>query len=79
MEAESVILLAISSWFLVAAAMLWGMLRVVRRHALDAHAYQEPNRPREVPVTARRKPRRPKPQRPILSPAWRAAQHFAHR
>ncbi|MDD0843550.1 hypothetical protein [Pseudomonas sp. Gutcm_11s] len=79
MEAESVIFLAISSWFLVAAAMLWGMLRVVRRHAQDAHAYHAPAVPREAPTLVRRKPRRPKPPRPILSPALRAAQHFAHR
>jgi len=79
MAAESVILLAVSSWFLVAAAMLWGMLRVVRRHARDA-AERQPALPlRESPPEPRRKPRRPRQPRPVFSPAQRAAQHFAHR
>ncbi|WP_394558293.1 hypothetical protein [Aquipseudomonas alcaligenes] len=78
MEAELVILLAIASWLLVAVAMLWGMLRVARRHARDAHDQQLPEQPRRAePV--KRKPRRPKPLRPGLAPALRAAQHFAHR
>jgi hypothetical protein len=73
MEAESVILLGISSWFLVAAAMLWGMLRIVRRHACEQHPF-----PQAKPAI-KRKPRRPKRPRPVFSPAQRAAQHFVHR
>ena len=40
MSPESVILLMIAGWLLVAAAMLWGMLRIARRHS---HAH-EPSR-----------------------------------
>jgi hypothetical protein len=78
MGPASIILLMISAWFLVAAAMLWGMLRIVRRHA----HYHQP-RPHEsvqpAIVRARRKPQRPKQPRPVLTPAYRAAQHLAHR
>lgn len=80
MEAESVILLAISSWLLVAAAMLWGMLRVVQRHAHDAQSHQAPIKPKLVRTSLGRKPRRrPRFLPPALSPALRAAQHFVHR
>lgn len=79
MGPESIILLMISAWFLVAAAMLWGMLRIARRHA----TYSQP-RPVEratAPRNAgkRRPAQRPKLPRPVLSPAYRAAHHFAHR
>ena len=70
MSAEFVILLGISSWLLVAAAMLWGMLRVVNRHARDAARDQH-----MPPVAVHKSPRR----RPALLPALRAAQHFVHR
>lgn len=80
MEAEAVILLAISSWFLVAAAMLWGMLRIVRRHARDADERQAETLVRLAPPPARRsKPRRHKQPRPAFAPAYRAAHRFAHR
>ncbi|SDG82324.1 hypothetical protein SAMN05216588_10181 [Pseudomonas flavescens] len=36
MSAESYILLVVSSWLLVSAAMLWGMLRLVNRYQLEA-------------------------------------------
>lgn len=77
MGPESVILLMISAWFLVAAAMLWGMLRIARRHA----PYSQPRAlaPAAAPLPARRKAPRPKLPRPILTPAYRAAHHFAHR
>lgn len=75
MAPESVILLAVSAWFLVAAAMLWGMLRIVRRHARDASPVQPPRTATPVP----RKAQRHRPPRPALTPAYRAAQHFAHR
>lgn len=32
MPPESIVLLLIGTWLLVAAAMLWGMLRIARRH-----------------------------------------------
>ncbi|MDG9926342.1 MULTISPECIES: hypothetical protein [unclassified Pseudomonas] len=77
MGPASIILLMISAWFLVAAAMLWGMLRIVRRHA----TYNQPRvaRPQPAPLSTRRKTPRPKLPRPVLSPAYRAAHHFAHR
>lgn len=75
MGPESVILLAVSAWLLVAAAMLWGMLRVVRRHAM--HQQEAPKLPSRMP--AQRKHPRPKRQRPALTPAFRAAHHFVHR
>ena len=51
MGPESVILLMISAWFLVAAAMLWGMLRIARRHAV----YHQPHAamPTPAPLSAR--------------------------
>ena len=76
MGPESVILLMISAWFRVAAAMLWGLLRIARRHV----AYDQPKP--VLPVVAlryKRKPQRPKLPKPLLSPAYRAAHHFAHR
>ena len=73
MGPESVILLAVSAWLLVAAAMLWGMLRVVRRHA-QLQLLAQPMR-----APAKRKAPRPKRQRPALTPAYRAAHHFVHR
>lgn len=77
MGPASIILLMISAWFLVAAAMLWGMLRIARRHA----AYSQPRAilPHPVPLPARRKTPRPKLPRPVLTPAYRAAHHLAHR
>ena len=77
MGPESVILLAISAWFLVAAAMLWGILRIARRHAV----YNPPHAttPTPAPLPSRRKKPRTKPSRPVLTPAYRAAHHFAHR
>ena len=82
MGPESIILLMISAWFLVAAAMLWGMLRIARRHA--AHSSHPESRPVERAPLARnggkRRPaQRPKLPRPVLSPAYRAAHHFSHR
>ncbi|MGY4531937.1 hypothetical protein ACVW0Y_001053 [Pseudomonas sp. TE3786] len=32
MPPESIVLLLIGTWLLVAAATLWGMLRIARRH-----------------------------------------------
>jgi hypothetical protein len=77
MGPESVILLMISAWFLVAAAMLWGILRIARRHAV----YHQPHAamPTPAPLPGRRKTPRPKLPRPVLTPAYRAAHHFAHR
>lgn len=74
MSPESVILLAVSAWLLVAAAMLWGMLRVARRHT-------QLQTPRQTVAAApsKRKPVRPKRQRPVMSPAYRAAHHFLTR
>ncbi|MBD9425466.1 hypothetical protein IB232_09065 [Pseudomonas sp. PDM15] len=77
MGPASIILLMISAWFLVAAAMLWGMLRIARRHS----AYSRPRAvmPPPAAIPTRRKAPRPKLPRPVLSPAYRAAHHFAHR
>jgi hypothetical protein len=55
MPPESMILLLIGTWLLVAAATLWGMLRIARRHH-NAHYHQ--NHPQPQPV-----------QRPALRPA----------
>jgi hypothetical protein len=79
MGPESVILLAISAWFLVAAAMLWGMLRIARRHVPYSQPRAKVSAPVPAPLPARRKAPRPKLPRPILTPAYRAAHHFAHR
>lgn len=77
MGPESVILLLISAWFLVAAAMLWGLLRIARRHA--SYNQPRPMAPAAPALPARRKAPRPKLPRPIQTPAYRAAHHFAHR
>lgn len=70
MNAESVILLMISGWLLVAAAMLWGMLRLARRHQAMAmlaqaervNALQPEPEPLQV-VPARRAHKVPKPRK----------------
>ncbi|MBD9416157.1 hypothetical protein IB234_16475 [Pseudomonas sp. PDM16] len=77
MGPESIILLMISAWFMVAAAMLWGMLRIVRRHAADVGPRALDNA--QVVHHVKRRPQRPKLPRPAFSPAYRAAHHFAHR
>jgi len=77
MGPASIILLMISAWFLVAAAMLWGMLRIARRHAV--HSQPRATMPPPAPLPVRRKTPRPKLPRPVLTPAYRAAHHFAHR
>jgi hypothetical protein len=41
MSAESYILLMISGWLMVSAAMLWGMLRLVNRYQLEAQLAEE--------------------------------------
>lgn len=74
MSPESVILLAVSAWLLVAAAMLWGMLRVARRHT----PLQTPTQAAAA-APSKRKPVRSRRQRPALSPAYRAAHHFLTR
>ncbi|MES2817549.1 MAG: hypothetical protein V4812_00995 [Pseudomonadota bacterium] len=48
MSPESLILLMITGWFCVAASMLWGMLRVSRRHA--ARGAGAPTMSRSAPV-----------------------------
>lgn len=70
MNAESVILLMISGWLLVAAAMLWGMLRLARRHqtmAMLAHSEQAQAQDQAVEqlkvVPARRAHKPPKPRK----------------
>ncbi|TRX76640.1 hypothetical protein [Pseudomonas mangiferae] len=53
MNAESYILLMVAGWLLIAAAMLWGMLRVARVHAQHAHLRQmeeDTAQDRETPV-----------------------------
>lgn len=77
MSPASMILLMISAWFLVAAAMLWGMLRLVRRAA-----YQRP--PTVIPqapavARAKRKIPRVRPAHPLPAQAFRAAQHYLQR
>ncbi len=57
MPPESVVLLLIGTWLLVAAAALWGMLRIARRHhARQPSRSPQPNRPRPAPM--RHKPAR---------------------
>ncbi|TBU72769.1 hypothetical protein DNK06_21345 [Pseudomonas daroniae] len=41
MSPESYILLMISGWLMVSAAMLWGMLRLVNRYQLEAQLAEE--------------------------------------
>ena len=41
MSPESYILLMISGWLLVSAAMLWGMLRLLNRYQLEAQLAEE--------------------------------------
>ncbi|KIP96622.1 MULTISPECIES: hypothetical protein [Pseudomonas] len=41
MSTESYILLMISGWLLVSAAMLWGMLRLINRYQLEAQLAEE--------------------------------------
>ena len=38
MSPESIVLLLVGTWLLVAAAMLWGVLRIARRHQRPAPA-----------------------------------------
>ncbi|TBU77389.1 hypothetical protein [Phytopseudomonas daroniae] len=41
MSPESYILLMISGWLMVSAAMLWGMLRLINRYQLEAQLAEE--------------------------------------
>ena len=41
MSPEGYILLMIFGWLLLAAAMLWGMLRLINRYRLEAHLAEE--------------------------------------
>jgi hypothetical protein len=57
MPPESVVLLLLGTWLLVAAAALWGMLRIVKRH--HAHPAPQPAQrserrahPRHAPARA---------------------------
>jgi hypothetical protein len=45
------ILMLVGMWFSVAAAMLWGVLRIVRRHS---HPHHLPAQPQARPQPARR-------------------------
>ncbi|MBD9484109.1 hypothetical protein IB229_14085 [Pseudomonas sp. PDM14] len=70
MSPESVILLMISGWLLVAASMLWGMLRLARRHQTMAMLAQSEQSQRQEQtleqlkvVPARRAHKPPKPRK----------------
>lgn len=52
MPPESIILLLIGTWLLVAAATLWGMLRIARRHHSRHQA--RPARPAALRAAHRR-------------------------
>ena len=54
MPPESIILMLIGTWLLVAAATLWGMLRIARRHHERQHA--QPVKPAVRPAAARHTP-----------------------
>jgi hypothetical protein len=56
MPPESIVLLLIGTWLLVAAATLWGMLRIARRHHSRQHV--RPAQPAMRAVQARHKPLR---------------------
>ncbi len=56
MPPESIVLLLIGTWLLVAAATLWGMLRIARRHHNRQHA--RPAQPAVRAVHGRPKPLR---------------------
>ncbi|TBV01516.1 hypothetical protein [Phytopseudomonas dryadis] len=61
MNPESYILLMISGWLLLSAALLWAMLRLVHRHQLEAQlAAQEQNRHQPQTASARRKQHAPR-------------------
>lgn len=55
MPPESVVLLLIGTWLLVAAAALWGMLRIARRHH-TRQAVRPPQHSRTRIVPMRHKP-----------------------
>lgn len=50
MSLTMIILMLIGGWLAVAAAMLWGVLRVTRRHH---HAYVPPSAPAKAEKPAR--------------------------
>lgn len=80
MNPESLILLMICAWLLLAAALLWGMLRVARRHQRDAW---EQHQRKSLPAnTEAKRPAVPKPQRPwrkmIPTLYHRLARHPQH-
>jgi hypothetical protein len=54
MPPQSIILMLIGTWLLVAAATLWGMLRIARRHHERQHA--RPTKPAMRAAPARHKP-----------------------
>lgn len=58
MSPESYVLLLISCWLLLAAALLWGMLRIARRHYAtngleDCEAETRSERPTMYAITTR--------------------------
>ncbi len=57
MSLTMAIFMLIAAWLSVAAAMLWGVLRIARRHHLH---HQDPHPQAKAPVPVhRRAPRRP--------------------
>ncbi|MDQ7984641.1 hypothetical protein QYS36_06785 [Pseudomonas sp. G34] len=78
MSPESYILLMISGWLLVSAAMLWGMLRLLKRHQLEAQLADEfpslPASPSDPVWRRQHAPRRAK----LRARAQRTCQQHAH-
>jgi len=56
MSPESYILLMISGWLMLSAAMLWGMLRLVNRYQLEAQLAEEFSTVADLPQHARLAP-----------------------
>lgn len=78
MSPESYILLMVSGWLLVSAAMLWGMLRLLKRHQLEAQLAEEfpalPASPSDPVWRRQHAPRRAK----LRARAQRTCQQHAH-
>lgn len=49
MSLTMAIMMMIGAWLLVAACMLWGVLRIARRHHRGAYPLEKPRAPAKAP------------------------------
>ncbi|SDG31349.1 hypothetical protein D16iCDA_03215 [Pseudomonas seleniipraecipitans] len=78
MSPESYILLMISGWLMLSAAMLWGMLRLVNRYQLEAQLAEEfPPLPTSPSTPAWRRQHAPRRAR-LRERAYRTYQQHQH-